>query len=213
MIRTVKFDDYDSHGDFGLVRVGTSIDAPSAKTSTVEVEGMDGALDFSEYFGELLYDNRGLSFDFQSDADMADHAALYADICNALDGRTAKITLSEDPGFYWLGRVSVGNFKSNGRIFEVSIEADCEPYRYKAEPTVKTVQVSGSKIETFSNLRKRVRPTFDLSAAMTIKQGAKSFSASGTGWSDPGLLFGQGANDLTFEGTGTVKVTWQERGL
>ena len=213
MIRTVKFDDLDSFEDFGLVRVGTSIDAPSAKTSTVEVEGMDGVLDFSEYFGELMYDDRGLSFDFQSDADMSGHAALYASICNALDGRKAKITLSEDPGFYWLGRVSVGDYESAGRIFEVSIEADCEPYRYKAEPTTKTVTVSGSKTETFSNLRKRVRPTFDLSAEMTIRQGAKSFTASGTGWSDPALYFGQGANDLTFEGTGTVKVTWQEKGL
>lgn len=213
MMKTVRFGEYDSWEDFGLVRTSTTIDKPAAKTSTVEVEGMDGVLDFTEYFGEVLYDNRTISLDFETQRPMEEFPQLFSDVCNAIDGKMLRIVLSEDPDFYYVGRVSVSEWKSNGRIGKLSIEADCEPYKYRSTITTKTVQVSGSKTESFDNLRKRVRPTFDLSASMTIRQGTKSFSASGNGWSDAGLYFGQGANELTFEGTGTVTVKYQEKGL
>lgn len=213
MIRTVRFDGYDSWDDFGLIRTSTTISKPEAKTNTLEVEGMDGVIDFTEYFGEVYYKNRTITLEFNTKRPMDEFPKVYSDVCNALDGRRMRIALSEDPGYYWIGRVSVSEWKSNGRIGLITIEADCEPYKYKDEPTVRSFTVSGSKKVILENLRKKVSPDFDLGASMTIRFGGKDYSAEAGKWSDPSLMLDSGRNELTFTGTGSVTVTYQERGL
>lgn len=212
-LRTVKFGDYDSWLDFGLIRTSTTIGKPEARTNTVEVEGMDGVLDFSEYFGEIMYDNRELELEFSTARPVSEFPRLYSDVCNAIDGKRLKVVLSEDPDYYWMGRVSVSEWKSNGRIGTLTISVDCEPYKYKAEVTRRTIQVSGTAKALLTNLRKRVVPTFELDAAMTIAFGTGSHSATVGTWSSPEIVFEQGVNEITFTGTGTVVVSYQERGL
>ena len=215
MIRNeVWFGGKSSVSDFGLTRVETTIDGPKAKTISVDVDGMDGVLDFTEYFGEVLYENRTMSLSFETAELERGYAALYADICNALDGRRMNITLSEDADYYWAGRVAVGEFKVEKGIGQLDIDVDCEPYRYRKNITTVNTVVSGSKQLALSNLRKRVRPTVDATGAVTITMAGKSFSVpKGTGWTDPKFLLSAGQNALNITGNGTVTFKYQERGL
>ena len=357
-MRTVRFDGKDSYTDFGLIRTGADIGSPSPRVSTVEVEGMDGVLDFTEYFGETLYDNREISFDFQvvppektrnlwhnppsatkkgvtvtanQDGTMtisgestgettvssvsvyglepgktytasvdkpvasgnqlyfairnyaggaSSHLAsfgnepnglaksftvpassdyisimlysaaagavnagdyrvmmaegdapeywcapgtsldrsfheVFSDLKNAIHGKRCRIELSEDPGFYYLGRCEVDSWQTNEKVGEISVSCDCEPYKLRQSVTEVTVELDGTeKTVVFDNLRKRVVPTFDTGgASVQIKQGANTFTAQGTSWSDGDLYFSQGENGLKMTGTGTVTVRYQERGL
>lgn len=213
MIRTVKFDDFDSWLDYHLVRTSTTIGQPEPKTNTVEVEGSDGVLDFTEYFGEVFYKNRTISLEFQTQVPVEEFPKLFSRIQNDLHGRSMRIKLSEDPEFYYVGRVSVSEWKSNGRIGQLTIEADCEPYKYRAEITRKEFEVDGSAIVYFENLRKRVVPTFTFGAEMSVAFDGATYAASAGRWSDPRLAFGRGLNEVTFTGTGPVAVEYQERGL
>ena len=142
-----------------------------------------------------------------------DFQEIFAQAYNSLHGKRMRIQLSEEPGFYYVGRVALDSWKTNERTGDVTITADCEPYKYRATETVVRVSVSGSKTVTLRNLRKTVVPTFQLSAAMQVKQGSATYSASQGAWSDDRLRLAQGDNELTFTGTGTVEIRYQERGL
>lgn len=210
-MRTVIFGTLDSYEDLGLVRVGATVGSPEVRTDTIEIPGMDGALDLTEYFGEPLYDNRELEFDFQAvETATKTHHDIFRDVKNALHGKLVEITLSEDPDYYYVGRVSVDEWKTNERTGDIKITADCEPYAYKAEITEESFSVSGTLTKGFQNARRTVTPAFELSAAMQIAQGDSTFSASAGTWSDARLRFREGQNQLTFTGTGTVKVSYQE---
>ena len=65
-MKTVKFGDLDSYADLGLVRSNVEVGSPATKTDSVDIPGADGVLDLTEYFGEVLYENRELSMDFQT---------------------------------------------------------------------------------------------------------------------------------------------------
>lgn len=209
---TVRFDGMDSYADYGLIRKGVTVGSPAVKTETVDVPGADGTLDLTEYFGEPLYDNRELEMEFQCVPGSGFHAA-FSKLYNAIHGKRCRIQLSEDPDFYYVGRVSVDEWKTNERTGDITVTADCEPYKYRALETVRTVEVSGETTETFANLRKTVVPTFELSVEMQIRQGDSTFSATSGTWSDGRLRLRQGDNALTFIGTGTATVRYQERGL
>lgn len=211
-MKTVIIDGKDSYEDYGLVRKGVTVGAAPVRIVTVDVEGRDGALDLTEYFGEPLYDDRELEMTFTA-APTTDRNGVFRTFYNAIHGKRCKISLSEDAGIYYMGRCEVSDFDTSERDGEITVIATCEPYYYKAEPTTETFEVDGTTQKTFSNLRKTVIPTFTLSAAMTIKQGDSSYSASQGTWSDARLTFKQGDNPLTFTGTGAVTVTYQEGGL
>ena len=214
MLPSVKFGKYDSMLDFALIRTASTVGEAPVKTNTVEVEGADGVLDLTEYFGELFYENRTLEFTFQCIEPISEFKRIYSEVKNAINGKKMKIILSEDSDFYYIGRVSVNEWASNGRIGELSISCDCEPYKYRKNVTTKTLTVNGSKKVLFQNLHKRVVPEFNFSVAnMQIKFGTATYTASAGDWSDPRLIFLQGTNEVTFTGNGTVTVTYQERGL
>lgn len=211
-MRTVLFDGKDSYEDYGLVRQGVTVGAAPVRTVTVDVEGRDGALDLTDYFGEPLYDNREVEMTFTA-APTSDRNSVFRALYNAIHGKRCKIELSEDGGIYYMGRCEVDDYDTNEPDGEITVTAVCDPYYYKAQPTTQTFEVSGSLQKTFPNMRRTVIPSFQLSAAMQIKQGDNTFSASQGTWSDTRLTFGQGDNQLTFTGTGSVTVTYQEGGL
>lgn len=213
MFRTVQFDDLDSYLDFRLIRTSKTIGEAAPKTKTVEIEGADGTLDLTDYFGELYYQNRTLSFEFSLIEPISEFERIYSEVKNALNGRKMKITLSEDSDFYYVGRVSVSDWKADGRIGSITVDCDCEPYKYRKNVTKKTVTVNGTKTVMFQNLNKLVMPEFELSAAMQIKFGDSTYSANKGKWSDSRLKFKQGSNKVVFTGNGTVTVSYQERGL
>lgn len=83
---------------------------------------------------------------------------------NALHGRKMQIVFSDDPGYYWNGRISVGAWEYYQGAGRVTITIDAEPYKYKSTETV----VSGSGELTLSNSRMPVVPRVSASASTTL---------------------------------------------
>ena len=50
-MNTVTFGEYNSYADLNLILSSKTIGSPSVKTSTIDLPGSDGELDFTEYFG------------------------------------------------------------------------------------------------------------------------------------------------------------------
>ena len=95
----IKFGNYKSYDDLYLICTKKTIGSPAAKTATVNIEGGDGVLDYTEYFGDIKFNNRQLYFEFETIVPQAQFPTLYSNILNALNGQKVHIVLDEDSDF------------------------------------------------------------------------------------------------------------------
>lgn len=213
-MKGVKFDDFHTYLDFGLLLSEKTIGSPSAKTESINVPGADGELDLTEYFGYVNYKNRKLSFTFKTIAPMNEFLNVYSTVQNALNGKKMKIILDDDPYFYYVGRVQVNEWKSDGRVGTIVIDCNCEPYKYKLNKTIITDSIVSSAAIIYDNLRKPTVPTIKTTAAMTVVFGTVTTVLNSAGeYTIPEIIFREGKNTITYTGTGMVTLEYQEGGL
>lgn len=126
----VKFDDLHCEEDLGLILQTVSVPLPEAKTNTIEIPGADGILDVTSAFGTTRFKNRKITMVFTDKDPYAYRYENITTVANALHGKNVKIIFDEDPEYYYQGRLSVKDFVPNKSTRTVTIEADCEPYKY-----------------------------------------------------------------------------------
>lgn len=148
-MRGVKFEELHSYDDFELyMSERPEIGTPEAKIITVDIPGSDGFVDLTETIsGEVKYNNRELVFHFVSMAGISSQAAAYQKVYNALHGKKMKITLDEDPEYYYVGRCSV-EAEAENTVMYVTVTADCEPYKYEQDMRVYTVDLANAGTKT-----------------------------------------------------------------
>ena len=212
-MNTVNFGTINSHTDLSSILGSKVIGTPTPKTETVQVAGRDGVLDLTEYFGEVKYSNRKLTFEFTLLTDRAQYNSAFSDIQDKLHGQRMKIVLSDDPDFYYIGRLAVSGKKVERGVCTFTVEADCEPYKYKQAVTIKTQAITTSGTITCSNLRRRVVPKITTDAAIQVAFGGNTYAFGIGSFSNTGIVFEQGDNILAITGTANVTVTYQEARL
>ena len=213
-MKGVTFGNYHSFNAWGLILGSKELKAPEPKVQQIEIEGGDGVLDFTEFFGEVKYNNRLLSFTFSKMNIVPDgFLALYSVVQNAIHGKKMQVILDDDPAFFYSGRVTVNEWKSNKNLGEIVIEVDAEPYKMKVVETVISKAVSGSASIVLANSRKRVVPVITTTAEMTISFGTYSGTFSAGTFTIPELELYEGENTVTVTGTGNISFRYREGGL
>lgn len=213
-MNTVKFGELDSYADFGLLLRPKDRPKPKPKTNYISVPGRSGDLDATESLGEVAYENLTFPIDFYLVDPINEWDSKLTLITNALHGKKMRVTFSDDPDYYYTGRVTVNNLKSNKRVGELSLDCNFEPYKLKQEVTTKTVTVEAGGSYTFENDRMTATPTLTLSAAMTITYNGKSYALGAGSYKSLDIQFKEGANVIGVEtGSGTITATWQEGAL
>lgn len=213
----ITFGTHHSWRDLQLIlQPGKEIASPAVKVKKIDVEGADSALDYTDYFGEPKYEDLKHKFDFETIVPQSQFLAVFSKVKNALHGKKMRIVLDDDPLFYYMGRLHVSNLTVEKAVGKLSIEAECEPYKYKMDKTVVTNAVSGTTNITLTNLRKRVVPQVVISSSGTMKitfQQSNVWDLSSGTYTLPELELAEGDNIVTVTGTGTVTFTYQEAGL
>lgn len=212
----VTFGQFHSWRDFQLVLKPKEIGSPALKVRKIEVEGADSDIDYTDFFGEPKFENIIHTFDFSTIVPQTEYLALFSRIKNALHGKKMRIILDDDPSFYYLGRCSVSSFVTKKGFGEVSVECDCEPYKYKLEKTVVEATVAESATVTLKNGRKRAVPEVGITTetSIRIEYGNTNIWDLGSGsYTLPELELVEGNNVVTLTGTGTVVFEWQEGDL
>lgn len=213
-LKGIKFNTYHSYNDLGLILSSKTIGAAEPKTELIEIPGADAPLDFTEFFGDVKYKNRKLSFTFKVLPPAAEFSDKYSNIQNKLNGRKMKIIDDDDPDFWYFGRVSVGDLEKDKNIATISVECDCEPYKYRLNKTTNTVVVTGSKTVELENMRQHVVPLFNSTAQIDIEFEGEHYSISTTGeFTLPEVVLKEGKNTMTISGNATVTISYQEGGL
>lgn len=213
-LKGIKFDDYHSYADLGLILSTKTIGAAEPKTELIEVPGADAPLDFTEFFGDVKYNNRPLNFTFTMLPPASDFTGRYSDILNKLNGKKMRIVLDDDPDFWYYGRVSVGDLAPDKNTAKITVECDCEPYKYAMKKTVYSASVSGSTTLVLKNLRQHVVPTFNSTGQIRIDFDGAQYNVSSTGeFTIPEVVLKEGKNTITLTGNSDVTITYQEGGL
>lgn len=134
MYHSVTIGTKNTYDDWHLVPDGRPvISMPEFQSNYVEVPGMSGVLDLSESLtGYPLYKNRQGSLKFHVLNGYQDWASLHHEIANYLHGKKLKMTLEDDPHYYYEGRFTFNQWlsNSNGTWSDVEIGYNLDPYKY-----------------------------------------------------------------------------------
>lgn len=212
----ITFGSYHSFDDLSLILASKEIGAPTVKTMKVDIAGADGALDLTDFFGEPKYENVIHKFQFSIIVSQSEFAATFSAVKNALHGKKMRVILDDDSHFYYVGRLAVSSFTSSKGIGSISIEADCEPYKYKLEKTVVSRAVNGTDTIVLTNSRKRAVPEVVIEAESSLNivyQVGNVWDLGSGSYTLPELELVEGENAVTVTGTGNITFTWQEAGL
>lgn len=196
---------------FGLYLKWRKLSAPTPKVIYDEIPGMNGSLDSTEEFGEVFYEPRTLAMDCKHPADawQADFQAFL----NAYHGQDVKISFSNDPDFYWAGRLTVSEYESKDHSHLMSALV----YPYKFKKTVTTVTKTGGGTVTLTNGRMPVVPDVTIGGAVTIAWGTNSKQLSASSYPAtvriPGLRLKQGSLVVTITGSASVTFSYREGSL
>lgn len=210
-MKGVRFGEYHSFDEWGLVLSSKDIQAPEPKIMQIDIPGGDGVLDLTDYFGDTKYNNRLLSFTFsRAFAVPGEYLALYSTVHNAIHGRMLDVVLDDDSEYYYRGRVTINEWKSERRIGNIVVEVDAEPYKYKLAETVVAVVVTGTNSIVLPNGRKRVVPEITTDAEMKITYGAYTGTFDAGTFTIPELALAAGKNTVKVTGTGNISFRYRE---
>ena len=115
------------------------INPPGVKTSYTENPSGDGAFDMTTALTRRpMYKNRTGTLEFYVENGFKNWAFLYSEIMVYLQGQKMRMILEDDPVYYYEGRFSVGDWKSEAQNSGITISYEVGPYKRKiADPTVK----------------------------------------------------------------------------
>ena len=215
-MKGVTFNAYHSYKDLYLILTSKEIGSPPIKEQKIDIEGADGSLDLTDFFGEPKYENVTHKFTFSTIVPQSQFLSLYSAVKNALHGKKMRIILDDDPLFYYVGRIRVSEFTNDKNIGSISIECECEPFKYKLEKTVVSKAVNGAETVILTNSRKRAVPEVVIASDSGLRieyQGSNIWDLGSGSYTLPELELVEGENDVTVTGTGNITFSWQEGSL
>lgn len=213
-MKGIRFGNYHSWNDFSLILSQKTIGTPSPKTETIDIPGGDGVLDLTDFFGEVKYNNRNLSFDFSTMVPQEQFMDLFSRVQNALHGQKMQIILDDDSEWYYTGRITVSEWKAEKNIGQLTIDCDCEPFKTRHGDTVIFQAVEGTEATVIlPNGIKPVVPIIDITGNINLTFGTNFWALSEGRYELPAVKLVNGENTILVEGTGTATFTYRERGL
>ena len=176
-----------------------------------DLEGVNGVLDYTDFFGAVKYENRHLTFKFIKTNIVPDgFLSLYSLVQETLHGKKMQVILDDDPAYFYYGRVSINDWKSNKGIGEIVIEVDAEPFKQSITETTVSKSVSGSASITLVNDKMPVVPTITTNAEFMIDFASYNEAFSAGTFQIPELELGEGNNQIYVEGTGTITFKYRK---
>lgn len=228
MYHSVVFGDKNTWDDWHIVpSTRPTFSMPAVKENYVDIPGADGVIDLTDsLIKRPTYKNREGEFEFIVVNDYGEWSERYSEIANFLHGRAMKCYLEDDPGYYYQGRFSVNNWKSDRNWSSITINYNVEPYKYEKftgesgwlyKPFEKSRGVldnyrvfeTGDSASQIVTVRERwIRPiitvTSDANLTHTFDGMSESYSLMPGANKPEGLILKNGVNTLGFSGGGSI---------
>lgn len=151
MYHSITFGDKNTYDDWHLVATERPcVVSAQPKTRYIDIPGANGSIDLTDALaGRASLSNREGSFEFYVLNDYSGYnwVRVYREVSNYLHGRKMRMTLEDDPNYYYEGRFSVNQWKSQKDWSRIVIDYNVEPNKYwqgsGAEPVPVTPQGTG----------------------------------------------------------------------
>lgn len=129
-MNSVTIGGYNSYTEWGLLlKEEPKVSPPEPQTHDVEIPGLDGYLDLAPgLYGGKRYKPRDIKIQLFSCAPQAEWPDIESDLMEKLHGETVQIIMEDDPGYYFLGRVSVAPERGRHTL-SVTVTAKVNPYK------------------------------------------------------------------------------------
>lgn len=209
-MKGITFGNLHSYRDLNLILTEKEIGSPEPKVETIDIPGSDGVLDLTEFFGEVKYGNRKLTFVFSTVVPQSQFMELFSEVQSALHGQKMKITLDADPEWYYIGRIAVSEWRSEKRIGQLTIECDCEPFKQSIYTTTYTKAVTSNATIALRNNKMPSVPTITTSSEFMISFGGYNGRYPAGTFTIPELELHEGTNQVYVEGSGSISFTFRE---
>lgn len=204
---------------------------PSVKKVETDIPGADGKIDFTESLtGEVHYNNRSGSFEFQV-INKDSWYNVYSDIMDYIHGQQMKAILDDEMAYYYIGRFSVNEWKSDKNCSKIVIDYDVEPYKlelfssledWKWDPfnfetgiirEYKDLRVDGYLEVVIEGRRKSVVPSFSVSSddgsGLQVQFNGITYALPDGTARVINLVTKPGTNTLGFIGNGIVSIDYK----
>lgn len=218
--------------DWGIVPTSRPVmSPPNPKTIYVDIPGANNKLDLTESLsGYVTYDSREGSFEFIMDP-RRDWLETYTTIMNYLHGRRMDLVLDDDPKYYYSGRFSVNEWKSDQDRSLITIDYVVDAYKYELASSLDDwfwdpfnfetdvardfvdISIKGTKTLNVGGSEMPVIPSFivkSITNYLYVKWEGKKYALSlGTVHIPNIILTNTTMNKLVFEGEGKFSIAFK----
>ena len=131
MYHSITFGDKNTWDDWHIVPVSRPVfNPPALKKKTVEIPGADSFIDLTESLTRYpVFENREGSFEFIVMNGYKPWYQAYSDIMNYLHGQGMRAVLEDDREYFYEGRFTVNEWKSEEKYSKIVIDYSVEPYK------------------------------------------------------------------------------------
>ncbi len=106
------------------------VNPPSVKTKYVDIPGGNGSLDLTTVLTKQpLYGQRTGSWEFLVMNDYEPWDVIYRKIMDYIHGMRVQVFPEDEPGYYYEGRISVNNWKSDVHNSYITLDYTLDPYK------------------------------------------------------------------------------------
>ena len=229
MYHSVTFGNKNSWTDWHLIPSSRPvINPPPVRTNFIEVPGMDGAYDMTEWLtGRPNYQNRTGSLEFVVANDYTSWEVAYSTIMNYLHGKRMTLRLEDDPEYYYEGRFAVSQWKSDKWYSIIVINYTMDPWKKRNNSTAEpwrwdpfnfytgviqdfsAYPIEGTESVVIYGGAYPEAPKFTCSSPMTLTFKNNTYSLPAGETTFETIILDEGANTLTFSGNGVVGIDYR----
>jgi hypothetical protein len=205
----------------GIICNTYEMPTPEPIVYEVDIDGRDGVLDLTEYFGHTRFGTRELIlYAYLDEGDIYARTSIRRAIVSQIQGKRKKIVIDTLPEYTFDGRVKKVEYTETGAETEMQIIIECEPYMFLREVTFRANAAGGIVINLPCG-DKPVSPKIEVTRESTIAYNGKSWTIQRGTWQIDDFWLQQGNNEVYINsylmpGSTTwgdlEKMTWGEIG-
>lgn len=187
--------------------------APAPKLDMDSIPGKDGSIDQTEALGDVFYEDRSLYLDMVYAGEGSEWASAYTDLLDAVHGQNCSVQFTDDPMWYYQGRLVAGEYDKKTRTLTMS--GTMFPYKLYIFEDVYEESVSGLTEQTAKEIelegsRMRVTPKVSVTGSITLKWGSNTKTLSTGTYYVRGLKVGKDGVTIKVWGTGSVSISYRK---
>lgn len=204
------------------------VQPPEPKTFFQDVPGADGSLDLSTAIsGHVVYNRRKITLNFGCGYEIEKWPGIFSEILRLFHGKEGKLIFSDDPNYYYTGRMTVSKYARAQTLGTFTIAVDAEPYKYELLASdedwlwdsfsfdtgvireYKGIPVSGTYTLVIPGTERWAIPEIIVTANITVEFNGKTYDLKTGTNKIYDIVIKEGEQTFVFRGSGAVTVSYR----